>query len=215
MDFIEKHIIHRFGIPEIIATDKSLSFLGSMVQDLFDIYNNQFTSSTPYFAQVNGQAEASNKVIIGIIEKMIEKYPQQWHNLLSKELWAYRNSKRTSTGVTPYMLTYGHDTVLPMEMTVKSARVAFQNELTLAEYTQAMLTELEDLNEVRLSALDHVIAQKKKVMRAYNKKVKAKSLLEGDMVWKVKLPLRTRDREFGKWTPKWEGPFLVERILGK
>ncbi|XP_059669066.1 uncharacterized protein LOC132314190 [Cornus florida] len=192
MDFIEKHIIHRFGIPKTITIDKSLSFLGSTVQDLFDIYNIQFTSSTPYFAQANGQAEASNKVIISIIEKMIEKYRRQWHNILSEALWAYRNSKRTSTRVTPYMLTYGHDAVLLMEMTVKSARVAFQNELTPTEYTQAMLAKLEDLDEVRLSALDHVIAQKKKVMRAYNKKVKAKSFLEIDMVWKVKLPLGTR-----------------------
>ncbi|XP_059671149.1 uncharacterized protein LOC132316693 [Cornus florida] len=215
MDFIEKHIIHRFRIPKTITTDRSFSFLGSMVQDLSDIYNIQFTSFTLYFAQANGQAEASNKVIIGIIEKMIEKYPRQWHNLLSEALWAYRNSKRTSTGVIPYMLTYGHDAVLPMEMTVKSTRVAFQNELTPAEYTQAMLAELKDLDEVRLSALDHVIKQKEKVMRAYNKKVKAKSFLEGDMVWKVKLPLGTKHREFGKWTPKWEGPFLVERILGK
>ncbi|XP_059663462.1 uncharacterized protein LOC132309130 [Cornus florida] len=162
---------------------------------------------------MNGQVEASNKVIIGIIEKMIEKYPRQWHNLLSEALWVYRNSKRSSTRVTLYMLTYGYDAVLPMEMTVKSVRVAFQNELTPAEYTQAMLAELEDLDEVRLSALDHVIAHKKKVMRTYNKKVKAKSFLEGDMVWEVKLPLGTRDREYRKWTPKQKGPFLVERVL--
>ncbi|XP_059627378.1 uncharacterized protein LOC132270196 [Cornus florida] len=112
----------------------------------------------------NGQAEASNKVIISIIEKMIEKYPWQWHNLLSEALCAYKNSKRSSTKVTPYMLTYGHDAVLPMEMTVKSARVAFKNKLTPTEYTQAMLVELEDLDEVRLSALDYVIAKKKKVI---------------------------------------------------
>ncbi|XP_059669020.1 uncharacterized protein LOC132314138 [Cornus florida] len=164
MDFIEKRTIHWFGIPETITIDRSLSLLGSMVQNLFDVYNIQFISSTPYFDQANVQAEVSNKVIIGIIGKMIEKYPWQWHNLLSEALRAYRNSKRLSIGVTPYMLTYGQDVVLRMEIIVKSAKVAFQNELTLAEYTQAMLAESEDLDEGWLSVLDHVIAQKKNVI---------------------------------------------------
>ncbi|XP_059635256.1 uncharacterized protein LOC132277412 [Cornus florida] len=125
----------------------------------------------------------------------------------------HMNSKRTGTGVTPYMLTYGHDAVLPMEMKVKSARVAFQNNLTSADYTQAMLVELEDLDEVRRDALDHIIAHKKKVMRIYNKRVKPKSFAEEDLVWKVVLPVGKVDRKYGKWSQKWEGPYLVHQVL--
>ncbi|XP_059635365.1 uncharacterized protein LOC132277528 [Cornus florida] len=156
-----------------------------------------------------------NKVILNILKKMIENHPKEWYHLLSEALWAYRNSKRSSTGITPYMLTYGHDVVLPMEMTIRSARVAFQNRLTLVYYNYAMLVELEDLNEVRLNALDHIIAQKKKVMRAYNKKVKAKTFVEGDLVWQVKFPPGIKTLEYRKWTPNWNGPYLVERVLGK
>ncbi|XP_059626902.1 uncharacterized protein LOC132269663 [Cornus florida] len=126
-----------------------------------------------------------------------------------------KNSKRLSTGVTPYVLTYGHDAVLPMEMTIRFARVAFQNRLTLVDYNHAMLAKLEDLDEVCLNALDHIIFQKKKVMWAYNKKVKAKTFIEGDMVWQVKFPPRVKSLEYGKWTPDWEGPYLVERVLRK
>ncbi|XP_059654508.1 uncharacterized protein LOC132301253 [Cornus florida] len=125
----------------------------------------------------------------------------------------HMNSKRTGTGVTPYMLTYGHDAVLPMEMKVKSARVAFQNNLTPADYTQAMLVELEDLDEFRRDALDHIIAHKKKVMRIYNKRVKPKSFAEEDLVWKVVLPVGKVDRKYGKWSQKWEGPYLVHQVL--
>ncbi|XP_059668901.1 uncharacterized protein LOC132313991 [Cornus florida] len=177
IDFIKKHIIHRFGIPETTTTNRGLSFIGNKVLD----YCAE-CSSTPYFAQSNGQAEASNKVIPNILEKMIENHPREWHHLLSNALWAYRNSKRSSTGVTLYMLIYGHDAVLPMEMTIRSARVAFQNDLTPVDYNHAMLVELEDLDEVCLNALDHIIIQKKKVMLPYNKKVKAKTFVEGDLV---------------------------------
>jgi hypothetical protein len=45
--------------------------------------------------------------------------------------------------------------------------------------------------------------EKDKIMvaRAYNKKVKAKSFQVGDLVWKTILPLRNKDRKFGKWSP--------------
>jgi hypothetical protein len=36
------------------------------------------------------------------------------------------------------------------------------------------------------------------VAKAYNKKVKAKSFQVGDLVWKTILPLRNKDRKFGK-----------------
>ena len=36
-------------------------------------YEIQLIRSTPFYAQANGQAEASNKVLIGILEKMLEE----------------------------------------------------------------------------------------------------------------------------------------------
>ena len=41
--------------------------------------------------------------------------------------------------------------------------------------SQAMMMELEALDGKRLQALDHIMIQKKKVARAYNKRVKRKS----------------------------------------
>ena len=39
-------------------------------------YGIQLIISTPFYAQANGQAEASNKVLIGILEKMLKKIPK-------------------------------------------------------------------------------------------------------------------------------------------
>jgi hypothetical protein len=43
-------------------------------------------NSSPYYAQANGQAEASNKVLIIIIKKRIEDNPRRWHEKLSEAL---------------------------------------------------------------------------------------------------------------------------------
>jgi hypothetical protein len=40
-----------------------------------------------------------------------------------------------------------------------------------------------------------------------------KSLQVEDLVWKMILPLGTRSVKFGKWSPSWEGPFRVIRVV--
>ena len=34
-----------------------------------------------------------------------------------------------------------------------------------------------------------------------------------DLVWKVILPMDRKDRNMGKWSPKWEGPFKIIQTL--
>ena len=48
----------------------------------------------------------------------------------------------------------------------------------------------------------------------HKKKVaQGKSFEEGELVWKVVLPISSKDIELGRWSPNWEGPFKVHQIL--
>ena len=96
----------------------------------------------PYYAQANGQARATNKIVKNTLERMIEDSPRDWHNLLSEVLWAYRNSKRNSIGLTPYELVYGHDAVLSIEVTVRSNRLVRHLNIPMDEYVKAMSIRL-------------------------------------------------------------------------
>ncbi|GKV36311.1 hypothetical protein SLEP1_g44457 [Rubroshorea leprosula] len=149
-------------------------------------------------------------VIKFIKEDLIHRFGFRKLSLLIK---AYRTSQRSSTKVTPFSLTYGHDAVLPMELTTRSLRIAIQNGLNSREYNEAMIMELEDLEEARLTALDAMKAQELKVARAYNKTVKQNNLAEGRLVWKAVLPLGKKDPRYGKWSPNWEGPFQIHKVL--
>ena len=70
---------------------------------------------------------------------------------------------------------------------------------------------LEDLSCLRLRALENIEANKLRVTKYYNKKVKNKQFFEGDLVWKVKLPIRTKGSKFSKWSPNWKGPYRIKR----
>ena len=47
--------------------------------------------------------------------------------------------------------------------------------------------------------------------RWYDKKVKVKQFSQGDLVWKLVLPIGSKDPKFGKWSPTWEGPYKIGR----
>lgn len=78
-----------------------------------------------------------------------------------------------------------------------------------------MIDELVDLDEERLKALELLRRQKKRVEKAYNKKVKIKTFSNGDLVWKVILLMDRKDRMLGKWSPNWEVPFQIIQVFSK
>jgi hypothetical protein len=61
--------------------------------------------------------------------------------------------------------------------------------------------------------LKEIEKDKIRVARAYNKKVKLKSFQVGDLVWKTILPVGTKDHKFRKWSPSWEGPYTIVKVI--
>ena len=59
-----------------------------------------------------------------------------------------------------------------------------------------MMDDLEDLSCHRLCALENIEANKLKVARHYNKNIKTKQFCEGGLVWKVRLPIGSKDSRF-------------------
>ena len=76
-----------------------------------------------------------------------------------------------------------------------------------------MFQKLELVDEDRLLALENIQANKAKISKLYNTKVKSKYFAEGDLVWKVIIPIRTRACKFGKWSPNWKGSFTIRKVI--
>ena len=63
---------------------------------------SKLLNSSPYCAQANGQAKASNKGVIKLIKRKIDEYPRKWHTVLNEALWAYRMACHGATKVCPH-----------------------------------------------------------------------------------------------------------------
>jgi hypothetical protein len=133
--------------------------------------------------------------------------------VLSQALWAHRISKHCATKVSPFELVYGHETFFPLEISLNAIRCARQNDLSVGDYHNLMMDNIDEVTDKRMVYLREIVRDKVVVAKAYNKRVKAKSFQVGDLVQKTILPLRSRDQEFSKWLPRWEGPYRITQVI--
>jgi hypothetical protein len=162
--------------------DQGSSFMSHQVREFVESLKIKLLSSSPYYAQANGQAESSNKTLIKLIKKEIEENPKRWHEVLLEALWVHRISKHSTTKVTPFELVYGQEAVLPVEVNLDALQIARQNELSTVDYHNLMLDRLDEVSDERVKALGEIERDKLRVDRAYNKKVKENLFQVRDLV---------------------------------
>ncbi|KAJ9548227.1 hypothetical protein OSB04_020770 [Centaurea solstitialis] len=166
-------------------------------------------TSTPRYPQSNGLAESSNKTIINSIRKRLKAAKGRWVEELPSVLWANRTTPRTSTGQTPFSLVYGCEAVLPIESQVPVAR-----HRTIEQNSIDLCYDIDALEELREKAFQKMASQKAMVERYFNKKVKIKVFQVGDHVLRRVFP-NTQESNAGKLSIKWEGPYIITKIVGK
>lgn len=86
---------------------------------------NRYSSLT--YPQSNGQAKAMNKSIVNL-KKRLEGAKENWAEDLLNFLWAYRTTPRRSMGETPFVMTYGAEAIILIEISLMSMRVDNYNQ---------------------------------------------------------------------------------------
>jgi hypothetical protein len=73
-NFIREHIITRFGILYKLISDNGTPFINKDVREVLEHYQVKHRRSTPSYPQGNGQAEATNRMLLRILSKMVFDY---------------------------------------------------------------------------------------------------------------------------------------------
>ncbi|CAN6487035.1 unnamed protein product [Victoria cruziana] len=83
-------------------------------------------------------------------------------------------------------------------------------DLPLNKYKRNRLAQLDLLDEKRLQAAEHAEAYRQRVARHYAKTIIMWKFRVNDLVLRFLPSIR---RAKGKWTPNWEGPYIIGEVL--
>ncbi|XP_070032289.1 uncharacterized protein [Nicotiana tomentosiformis] len=181
-----------------------------LMKVMCEIFKIKHQNSTAYMPQMNGAVEAANKNIKKTLRKMVDNY-KQWHEKLPFALLGYRTTVRTSTRATPYLLVYGTEAVIPAEVEIPSLRIIQEAELSDAEWVRSWYEQLAIIDGKRMSAVCHNQLYQNRMARAFNKKDRSRQFTPGKLVLKWIFPYQ--DEAKGKFSPNWQGPYMVHRVL--
>eukprot|EP00253_Pinus_taeda_P032476 PITA_32476 len=161
---------------------------------------------TPYHPQANGQVESSNKIIEEILTKTVASHRRDWASRLPEALWVYRTTWRSTTGYSPYQLVFGKQPIFPIEFEIQKLRKAQEVGLDLTEAQINRLQQINELDEIRLSALQNTALIQQQRAKWHDALIKNKVFHEGD--WALLYDSRFQDF-LGKLQTRWLGPYEI------
>ena len=141
-----KDIICRYGVPHTIITNNGRQFIDKELAKFYTGLGIKHITSSVEHPQTNGQAEATNKVILVELHKRLDTAKGRWPEELVEVLWAYRYTPQSSTNESPFSLVYGANTMIPVEIGKPSLRRELYDP---THNHQNMATHLDLLPELR------------------------------------------------------------------
>ena len=143
--FTWKHLICRYGLPYAIVPDNNTQFKAQTYEDFLTRLGIKHLVTSVKYPQTNSKAEATNRIILKALCTKLNKSKGLSKEELPSILWAYHCSPQIATNETPYQLTYGIDSMIPIEFGEPSkGRLLFQQQ----QNEENMRVELETIDKV-------------------------------------------------------------------
>ena len=156
---------------------------------------------------MDGMVERFNSTLKQLLRKLMQKRPdsKEWDDYLSFILWAYRGSKHSSTGFSPYELLYGKAMKTPIDQLAKYWQGEKQGkEVAIVPYLRHLREKLSTIRELA-SENERKAKSCHKLYR--DRKAKNRNFEVGDQV------LVFRPRKLNKLINEWKGSMTIVRKL--
>ena len=177
--FVWKNIVTWFGVPHALISDNGLQFDSKAFRSYCGELGITNRYSTPAYLQGNKQSEAVNKVIVNGLKKRLDDAKGKWVEELPHVLWTYRTTPYRSIGETPFSMTYGAETVIPLETSFPTLRTS---SFSPSDNNEHLKKNLDLIEEKRENAMVQLAYYQQKLKQGYDTNVKLRSLTPGDLI---------------------------------
>ena len=196
------------GMPRSLVSDRDPLFISQFWRELFRLSDTRLRMSSVYQPQTDGQTEVLNHIIEQSLRAFVHNKPSTWGKFLSWVEWSYNTSCHSSSGMSPYKITFGKKPFNILQYLAGTSVVAANDD---------MLTNMEAVSaEVRKKLLKAQALMKQNA----DKKIKDANLKEGDWVMVKLYPHRQafifdNSHVFSKLNKRYYGPYKVLTCIGK
>ena len=200
----------QYGCPQEIVTDQGREFCNRLVDLLKEKTGFVHKITSAYHPQSNGLDERSNQTLKAQLQKLVNDQQDNWDELLPSILFSYRTSKHDSTRCTPFLLMYGREARLPIDVTRVDGTSPDE-----VDFTTKVQKMLEFQKKVHDEARSNVGKAQEKQKKHYDAKHNNKTFVKvGDKV--LVKSMKNEGHKGGKLEPQFPGgPYTVAEDLGK
>ncbi|XP_074323351.1 uncharacterized protein LOC141660279 [Apium graveolens] len=116
------------------------------LREYYDDNNMELRFTSVVHPEANGKVEVANRIVLDGLKKRVERSRNTWAEELMNILWVYHTTCKVITEATPFMLAYGAEAVVTLEITHGSPRIkAYEPETN----EEGMRLVLDLIDEVR------------------------------------------------------------------
>ncbi|GAU40231.1 hypothetical protein TSUD_270310 [Trifolium subterraneum] len=204
----EEEIDHTVHLKRVFDPARKFYMRFNPEKCTFGVKAGKFLGTTQHFKsvehpQTNGQAEAANRVLLRGLRRRMGASKGNWTEELHNVLWSYRTTPHSTTGETPFRLTYGTEAVIPVEIGEPSSRIEYPPEEDTND--ELLREELDLVEELRTGASLREATLKQKIAARHDKRIIKREFEVGSLV----LRRNQKDSREGKLTANWEESYRV------
>src|SRR5438132_11464071 len=141
-DFLFEEVICRYGVPKILISDRGTSFVNELIREVNQRLHIDHQLTIPYHPQTNGQVKRFNRTLGETLAKLSTTH-NDWDLFVSSTLFAYRTMQQKTTKFSPFVLMYGRQACLPIELEINPQDdIAINEEELLVEHASQLVNHL-------------------------------------------------------------------------
>ena len=144
-------------------------------------------------------AESSNKILVGIIKKLLKDNKRTWHKKVKYALWDDKIKTKGAIGMSPFQLVYGAEVVFLASLGEPVMKL-LQEQQDEPNHMQRRINHVIELDELRDKAYGKVQIHQEKMKNTFDRNVKEEKFQIIDLVLKWDAP---REDKHGKFDHMW------------
>jgi hypothetical protein len=199
--FIVEEIICRHGAVEELLSDLGRNFLAEVVQQILVIVGTRHVRTTSYKPSINGLDERFNGTLCRSIFKYVDSTQKNWDQFIGMLRFEYNTNIQSSTKLSPFMILYGRDVRLPIDI-ITGASVDRPDDPKA--YAKDVVEVMPTFWKIVKENIREAQMQQKKY---YDKRHRDVNYGKGSLVWVYK-PARKRGMT-DKLIHKNRGPYII------